>query len=260
MLIQALEKLGIPPSIKPEDLARMLVALGVTALLQALDSLILAQTIADCNGHFRLLEALSVKWNEPGSRQLSYPFLIHNFGVSLEAKYRNLDLPLLILALRGIAVKPADIVPGTTQTFGKFLQEGYFLNTPGDLTANKGDLDTSLDATQSATDQIATNPASHDTTTEFVPRVSPLQLLLFAKARANSEDKSQPVRNPFTFYIIIIVCCYILTVSSGIPIFMLYKGHVRTSAEFYLATVREVPCLLGNSYKVPPYLSMLKIN
>ncbi len=199
----------LPPPMRLLDLHLVLAAIGVR-LLEALGNPILAQCISDCNGHFRNLESLKMLWDKPGSQRLSYLLLIRDLGQSIDHKYRNLDLPLLKAALRGVPVKPADIVPGTTTTYGEFIQHGYLLNTPGDPTSNPG-------ASQAAQSD------STDTTISFVPRVSPLQLLLFANV--NSKHKDQEVCHPCLF-------CFILTVSSGISICTSDIVHVKPRAEF----------------------------
>jgi hypothetical protein len=123
----------------------------------------LEQCIADCNGHFRSLETLSRLWTWIRAHDPSYATLIRQLGYEMESKYGALELPYIRAALRGIPVQYNAMVPGLPHmlphTYGECLEMGIFLNTIG--------------ANTSAANTV-------ETVHEFVPRVSPLQLLLFA--------------------------------------------------------------------------------
>jgi hypothetical protein len=71
--------------------------------------------------------------------------LIHELGRTIDRKYSNLTLPLIKAALQGIPVDPTARVPGTTTPYSEYLEQGFFLNTPSDPTANPGDLDAYVD-------------------------------------------------------------------------------------------------------------------
>lgn len=114
----------------------------------------LEQCIADCNGHFRSLESLWRLWAWIKSEEPSYSVLIRQLGHAVEDKYGSLKLPHVRAALLGKPVCYNEKVPGLPLTFGEYLEMGLFLNS----------------IAEGATDNLE----------EFVPRVSPFQLLLFA--------------------------------------------------------------------------------
>ncbi len=112
---------------------------------------ILRMCIADCNGHYRSLEALKLVWCDNILRPYTYPMLIKEVGKRMDIKYRQLTLELIKPALCGEKV---DLLatPDGNFTYAEYLARGYYLNTP--------------DQSESS---------------YFVPRISPLQLLLFAQ-------------------------------------------------------------------------------
>jgi hypothetical protein len=124
----------------------------------AVQSPVLRQCIADCNGHHRSLETLKVVWDEYKEKQYSYPMLIQELGRRMDSKYRQLSIPLIRAALRGYKVGLGDS-PDGQQTYAKYLEQGFYLNTL-------------------------------DESSRFVPRVSPLQLLLFALNMAGTDPLS----------------------------------------------------------------------
>jgi hypothetical protein len=177
--------LGIHPEMRPAEVFQRLAELDVDSLLQVLNNPVLAQCIADCIGHFRIMEDLKMLWKKPESKRDSYATLTSNLGRAIDPKYRSLTLPLLKAALLGAPVAPTEIVPGETATFGAFIQDGTLLNTPGNST-NSGYLDASKSKPE--TDSIL-----YDTPEKFVPRVSPLQLLLFAHANITHKFREEYV-------------------------------------------------------------------
>jgi hypothetical protein len=58
----------------------------------AIDSPILRQCIADCNGHYCSLEALKMVWNKYKEKQFSYPMLIQELGRRMDRKYSQLRI------------------------------------------------------------------------------------------------------------------------------------------------------------------------
>lgn len=118
---------------------------------------ILRQCIADCNGHKRSLETLKVVWEEFKDKEFSYPMLIQEVGRRMDRKYSQLSIPLIRAALRGYKVDLGDSPDGKL-TYEKYLEKGLYLNTLGE--------------------------------SRFIPRVSPLQLLLFALSMAGSDPLS----------------------------------------------------------------------
>jgi hypothetical protein len=202
----------------------------------------LAQCIADCNGHFRSLENLMVLWARVQHQSLSYSQLIRQLGHQVEDKYSNLKLPHIKAALRGVPVESDAIVPGTTETYGQCLAMGTFLNTPGQVDPTTSSPATNSPATNSpatnspATNSPATNsPATNspatsspatsphttsprttnsgtnqpcgahvDTPAWFIPRVSPLQLLLFANKHViNPHSEVDLLPDHFILFILI---------------------------------------------------------
>lgn len=142
----------------------------------------LEQCIADCNGHFRSLETLWGLWNWIKSQNPSYSQLIRQLGNEMEDKYSALELPHVCAALRGVPVQYSAKVPGLPLTYGEYLAMGYFLNTISP---------TNTETTSNASvDQPGS--AKSETMRKFVPRVSPLQLLLFAINYI--DDREQDVR------------------------------------------------------------------
>lgn len=125
----------------------------------------LEQCIADCNGHFRSLETLWRLWIWIRAHDPSYATLIRQLGYEMESKYGGLQLPLVCAALLGKPVDYTALVPGLPHTYGEYLEMGYFLNTIGG---------TRDGITNSTTMEANSSPDL------FVPRVSPLQLVLFA--------------------------------------------------------------------------------
>eukprot|EP00026_Physarum_polycephalum_P000476 Phypoly_transcript_00477.p1 GENE.Phypoly_transcript_00477~~Phypoly_transcript_00477.p1 ORF type:complete len:481 (+),score=53.06 Phypoly_transcript_00477:1147-2589(+) len=194
---QAKATLGIHPGMKPAEVFLRLADLDVERLLQALNNPVLAQCIADCIGHFRIMEDLKMLWEKPKSKCDSYATLTSNLGCAIDPKYKSLTLPLLKAALRGIPVAPTEIVPGETATFGAFVQDGTLLNTPGNPTKS-GDLDAKSEVKATTTKSTTANikpeaggDSAPDTPEMFVPRVSPLQLLLFARANITHEYREE---------------------------------------------------------------------
>jgi hypothetical protein len=134
----------------------------------------LEQCIADCNGHFRSLETLWRLWTWIRAHDPSYATLIRQLGYEMESKYGDLQLPLVRAALLGKPVDYTALVPGLPHTYGEYLEMGYFLNT--------------IERTR---DSITTNSATTMEVTSsdlFVPRVSPLQLVLFASKYIQNTD------------------------------------------------------------------------
>lgn len=129
----------------------------------------LEQCIADCNGHFRSLEKLWRLWHQFKHTEPTYSWLISQLAIAIDPKNGGLKLPHVCAALRGEPVLYDDKVPGLQDTYGECIANGIFLNTIG-------------------TSKVETNaPSAEPETTDkmpiaraFVPRVSPLQLMLFA--------------------------------------------------------------------------------
>lgn len=129
----------------------------------------LEQCIADCNGHFRSLEKLWRLWHQFKHTEPTYSWLISQLAIVIDSKNGGLKLPHVCAALRGEPVLYDDKVPGLQDTYGECIANGIFLNTIG-------------------TSKVETNaPSAEPETTDrmpiaraFVPRVSPLQLMLFA--------------------------------------------------------------------------------
>lgn len=119
---------------------------------------ILRLCIADCNGHHRSLETLKMVWNEYRDVQFSYAMLIEELGRRVDQKYRQLTLDLIRPALKGYTVALTDS-PDGIHTFAEYLAQGYYLNTPEDVQ-------------------------------DFIPRVSPLQLIMYALDKVRREPSS----------------------------------------------------------------------
>jgi hypothetical protein len=112
---------------------------------------ILRQCIADCNGHHRSLETLKVVWEKNKLRRLTYPMLIQELGKRMDRKYSQLTIELIRPALRGERVL-LETSPDGKHTYTEYLAKGFYLNAADD-------------------------------SLYFVPRISPLQLLLYALDR-----------------------------------------------------------------------------
>lgn len=109
---------------------------------------ILRQCISDCNGHHRSLETLKLVWDKCKEKDYSYTMLIQELGKRMDPKYSELRIDLIRAALRGYPVF-SDESPDGKQSYADYLASGFYLNTP-------------------------------DQPSYFVPRISPLQLLLYA--------------------------------------------------------------------------------
>jgi hypothetical protein len=118
----------------------------------ALKFRILQQCISDCNGHHRSLETLKLVWDECKEKDYSYTMLIQELGKRMDPKYSELSIDLIRAALRGYPVF-RDKSPDGKQSYADYLASGFYLNTP-------------------------------DQPSYFVPRISPLQLLLYAHKQA----------------------------------------------------------------------------
>lgn len=111
---------------------------------------VLVQCISDCNGHFRSLETLFVLWQEVEGKPLTYPTLIKRLRERMDNKYGdNLTIDLIKSALRGTEITPSDS-PDSHKSYREYLSMGIYLNSV------KGE-------------------------EKFVPRLSPLLLMLFAE-------------------------------------------------------------------------------
>ena len=121
----------------------------------AVCSPVLRQCIADCNGHHRSLETLKVIWEETKLRRYTYPLLIQELGKRMDIKYSQLTIELIRAALRGERV-PLAASPDGIYTYSEYLARGFYLNAP-------------------------------DQSSFFVPRISPLQLLLYALDRTRTD-------------------------------------------------------------------------
>ncbi len=152
----------------------------------------LQQCIADCNGHFRSLEALWRLWGWVESEEPNYPQLIRQLGRNIEDKYGALELPHVCAALRGVPVHYDAKVPGLPHTYGEYLAMGIFLNT---ISATNPETTANPSVNSSAE---STTTAKSETMHKFVPRVSPLQLLLFAINYI--DDPEQDVRDPLLHF------------------------------------------------------------
>ncbi len=109
---------------------------------------ILRQCISDCNGHHRSLETLKLVWDECKEKGYSYTMLIQELGKQMHPKYSELSIALIRAALQGYPVFKGDS-PDGKRSYADYLASGFYLNTP-------------------------------DQPSYFVPRISPLQLLLYA--------------------------------------------------------------------------------
>lgn len=114
--------------------------------------------IEDCNGHHRSLETLKVVWNEYKDANFSYPMLILELGKRMDQKYRQLTLDLIRPALKGYTVALTD-TPDKQYTFAEYLAQGYYLNAP-------------------------------ESVQDFIPRVSPLQLIMYGLDKVHREPSS----------------------------------------------------------------------
>jgi hypothetical protein len=123
---------------------------------------ILAQCIADCNGHFRSLETLYLLWIEVKAQPLTYPALIKRLRESMERKYGDiLTIDLIKPALRGKEVSPSSM-PDGLKTYQEYLSSGIYLN-------------------------------SVEGGSKFVPRLSPLLLMIFAERNTGPDaDTNTP--------------------------------------------------------------------
>ncbi len=118
----------------------------------AIKSPILRQCISDCNGHHRSLETLKLVWDECKAKDYSYTMLIQELGKRIDPKYSELTIDLIREALRGYPVSRASS-PDGKQSYADYLASGFYLNTP-------------------------------DQPSHFIPRISPLQMLLYANKQA----------------------------------------------------------------------------
>lgn len=111
---------------------------------------VLRLCIADCNGHHRSLETLKVVWKKNVLRPYTYRMLIQELGKKMDTKYSELTIELIRPALRGEKVE-LTATPDGKHTYAEYLAMGIYLNAPDESESSK-----------------------------LVPRISPLQLLLFA--------------------------------------------------------------------------------
>lgn len=116
------------------------------------------QCIADCNGHFGSLETLWRLWSWIKEEDPSYSRLIRCLAGEMESKYSSLKLPHVRAALLGLPQGYNDKVPGLPHTYGEYIEMGVFHNTIEHIHY-------------------------------FVPRVSPLQLILFATNHIDYPDR-----------------------------------------------------------------------
>lgn len=143
----------------------------------------LEQCVADCNGHFRSLEKLWRLWHQIKSEEPSYPVLIRQLARAIESKNGGLKLPHVCAALRGKAVLFDDKVPGLDgETYGECVANGIFLNT---ITTPESETNASVARPSAEPETTDEKTIAH----EFVPHVSPLQLLLFATTYKRHEQK-----------------------------------------------------------------------
>ena len=145
----------------------------------AAHSPILRQCIADCNGHYRSLEALKLVWDKYKHRRTSYSGMIRALGKTMHARYNKLSIPLIKAALRGFFVD-LDATPDGKFTHAQYLEAGTYLNTPGSRS-------------------------------RFVPKISPVQLLLWAETNADSALKVHPLLCLF------IVCLFLYSLKLSAP-------------------------------------------
>lgn len=100
---------------------------------------------------------------------------IRALATAIDSKNGGLKLPHVCAALLGSSVSLADMVPGLTVTYGECIANGIFLNT--------------------TTENV--QPTVNKKPTVFVPRISPVQLLLFA---TNHYGEGAPVCNPLQHF------------------------------------------------------------
>ena len=79
----------------------------------------------------------------------------------MDPKYQLLTLAIIREALRGVIVE-SDASPDKLHTYGEYLQMGLLLNTPAPQRFS------------------STNKSAEDLPSRFVPKISPLLLLIFA--------------------------------------------------------------------------------
>jgi len=136
----------------------------------AIDNCGLAQCISDCNGHFRSLETLKVVWDKEGCPGISYSSLINKLADEMDRKYGGLSLNLIRAALSRAHVRyDAQVHRSSLPTYGDCVAMGLLLNTPGD----------DLQADKKYDDKPYVKAT--DTVRYFIPRISPLQLFMFAR-------------------------------------------------------------------------------
>ena len=116
----------------------------------AAHSSILRRCIVDCNGHYHSLETLKVVWDEHPEMRCSYTTMIQKLGEAMEKKFSQLRITLIRAALGGRLNDSPD---------APYLQQGIYLNTPHSW-----------------------GP--------IVPRISPLQMLLYAREHFNKSASS----------------------------------------------------------------------
>lgn len=137
-------------------------------------------------------------------------------GAAINHKYR-ISLPLVEAALLGQPVESTAQCPDTNHTYGDYLAMGHFLNIPAGVTADSADKG------------IVT-----DTPYRFVPRVSPLQLHIFAETFKTAKGTK-------VHHLFICLLWLFMSFSSGISICQDVSSHVRPCTNCYTPWLWEIP-------------------
>lgn len=134
---------------------------------------ILRLCISDCSGHLRSLETLKEVWDECKEENYSYTNLIQEIGKRMESKYSELSIDLIREALRGYPVDSSHS-PDGKHSYAEYLAKGFYLNAP-------------------------------DQPSEFIPRISPLQLLLYAHKKIHWAPNSVVCTLLFVYFLFVFI-------------------------------------------------------
>ena len=183
----------------------------------AVQSFVLRQCIADCNGHYRSLETLKLAWDKHPDEQEHYSALIQTLAGAMDRKYSLLTIPLIKAALSGYGVRLNDS-PDGKQTYAQYLEQGIYLNT---------------------------SKESDEEYLCFIPRISPLQLLLFARANINCANDSVVYTPPFfalfslffPFFSFNVALFYLLILSKGTSVCSSNNSFISLRPRFHVSAV-----------------------